>query len=46
MMAKFSNTVFSIPMTLEGRVGVATEKVLVPVLVLTLGTKSKLELDD
>ena len=31
---------------MSSRVGAATEKALVPTFVLTLGTKSRLELDD
>ena len=41
---------FPTDLTLTGsefhRVGAATEKALVPTFVLTLGTKSRLELDD
>ena len=41
---------FHTDLTLTGsefhRVGAATEKALVPTFVLTLGTKSRLELDD
>ena len=42
--------IFPTDLTLTGsefhRVGAATEKALVPTFVLTLGTKSRLELDD
>ena len=42
--------IFPTDLTLTGsefhRVGAATEKALVPIFVLTLGTKSRLELDD
>ena len=44
------NVIFPTDVTLTGsefhRVGAATEKALVPKFVLTLGTKSWLELDD
>ena len=47
-ISKFKQVLLDLTLTVIEfhRVGAATEKALVPTFVLTLGTKSRLELDD